>query len=67
MWEDVGTPSSANKAPAEASLETGKKVQLWSKEPCLPGASSPVMRCSARQQKPNSLLKAGVPVSRGGR
>lgn len=30
-WEDVGAPSRANKAPAETSLETEKKVQLWSK------------------------------------
>lgn len=67
MWEDVGTPSNANKAPAESSLEMGKKVQLWSKELCLPGASSPVMGCSARWQKPNSLLQSGVPVSRGRR
>lgn len=66
-WEDVGAPSRANKAPAETSLETEKKVQLWSKALCLPGASSTVMRCSARRQKPNSLLQAGVPVSRGRR
>lgn len=60
-------PYSTGKAPAETSLQTEKKVQLWSEELLLPGASSPGMECLARLQKRNALPQAGVPMSRGGR